>query len=628
MRRAAACWAVLCLAGLAAACGSSKPDPVEPAPPPADAIPAEPIVLDQFGYRPDDPKIVRVREPVKGFDAAWSSKPRMTYYVRDAATNEPVRSFSLEANENDDPDPLSGDRVWRLDISRISAPGEYIVTSGDDAQSSVAFSVSSSIYKPVLREAFRTFYYQRAGIAKSEPVAGKGWTDVASHVGRGQDTEARLYSAPGDALTARDLHGGWYDAGDYNQYTNWTADVCRTLLFSYAENPGAWGDDFGIPESGNKVSDILDEVKWGLDWLLRMQNADGSVLSILGRDTASPPSAATGASRYGPASTAATLSAAGTFAYAALVLRDAGPPQWADYSERLKDAALAAWYWAEANPGVTFYNNDKAAGSEGLGAGQQEPDAEYLNGKRFAAAAYLSVLTGDADILAAADAAFVDTAMSRSGLVDAYRYEVQDAALFLALQPGTPQAVRDTYREQFAARLTPEPAPFYGVPVDALHWGSNSVMARTGVLYMEAARMNADPDVSAALKGRALDYLHYLHGANPMGVVYLTNMGAHGAEASVMKYYRSWKTDEPIPGFVVGGPNPTYDWDACCPESCGNPQLNAACGTAPLAPPHGQPPLKAFREFDDGWPLNSWQVTENSNGYQAAYLRLLANFVN
>jgi endoglucanase len=628
MTRRAASFAVLCLAGLTVACGKPHSDAVVPPPRPADAVPAGPIVLDQFGYRPGDPKTVRVREPVRGFDTAWSSKPRLTYYVRDAATNEPVRSFSLEPEEGDAEDQLSGDRVWTLDISRISEPGEYIVTSGDGAQASAAFSVRDSVYRPVFREAFRTFFYQRAGFAKSSPAAGEGWTDAASHVGKGQDTEARLFSAPGNAATERDLHGGWFDAGDYNQYTNWTADQCRTLLLSYAENPGAWGDDFGIPESGNAVPDVLDEVKWGLDWLLRMQNEDGSVLSVLGRDTESPPSAAKGPSRYGPASTSATLSAAGTFALASLLLRDNPSPALAAYSQRLEKGAIAAWLWAEANPAVTFYNNDKSAGSEGLGAGQQEIDAEYLNGKRYAAAAYLSALTGDEAYLREMDAAFAETQMVTSGLVDAYRYEVQDAALFVARQPGTPPEVRAYYAEIFSRRLSGEAAPGYGVPVDALHWGSNGVMARTGTLYLDAARLSGDADQAAKLTARALDYVHYLHGENPHGTAYLTNMGAFGAERSVMKFYRSWHTEAPIPGFVVGGPNPTYDWDACCPDSCGNPQLNAACGTSRLSPPYGQPPLKSYLEFDDGWPLNSWQISENSNAYQAAYLRLLANFVD
>ena len=120
MSRGAAWWAFLCLTCLAAACSNSKAEPVEAPPRPADAVPAPPIVLDQFGYRPDDDKIVRVRQPAKGFDTAWSQFPRLTYYVRRADTDEPVRSFTLDANQDVPVDDLSGDQVWLLDISRIS----------------------------------------------------------------------------------------------------------------------------------------------------------------------------------------------------------------------------------------------------------------------------------------------------------------------------------------------------------------------------------------------------------------------------------------------------------------------------------------------------------------------------
>jgi len=81
-------------------------------------------------------------------------------------------------------------------------------------------------------------------------------------------------------------------------------------------------------------------------------------------------------------------------------------------------------------------------------------------------------------------------------------------------------------------------------------------------------------------------------------------------------------------GFLVGGPNPSYNWDGCCPSSCGSVGNNALCGAAPLSPPAGQPDQKSYLQFNDSWPLNSWEVTENSNGYQAAYIRLLAHFVS
>ena len=122
--------------------------------------------------------------------------------------------------------------------------------------------------------------------------------------------------------------------------------------------------------------------------------------------------------------------------------------------------------------------------------------------------------------------------------------------------------------------------------------------------------------------------MHYLHGANPLGLVYLSNMGALGAERSVNEVYHSWfAAGTAPPGFLTGGPNPFYQWDACCPSGCGDTRRQPALRDGAAAPPAGQPPLKAYADFNDDWPLNSWQISENSNGYQAAYVRLLAYFV-
>ena len=46
-----------------------------------------------------------------------------------------------------------------------------------------------------------------------------------------------------------------------------------------------------------------------------------------------------------------------------------------------------------------------------------------------------------------------------------------------------------------------------------------------------------------------------------------------------------------------------------------------------LNPPVGQPDQKSYADFNDNWPMNSWEVTENSCGYQASYIRLLSKFV-
>jgi len=230
------------------------------------------------------------------------------------------------------------------------------------------------------------------------------------------------------------LRGGWFDAGDYNQYTSWTAEYITSLLNSYLENPNVWTDDFGIPESGNGIPDILDEVKWGLDWLERMQNPDGSMLSILGRDSASPPSQAKKPSYYGPANSSATIASAGAFALAAKVYGKA------NYKRR----ARQAWDWAEKYPRVIFRNNEASSGSEGLGAGQQEVGAERYAKKRIIAASYLYAATGEAVFANAVERAYSRKNPMTADAANGFEGDMPFALLYFSRQAG----VKPQFRNQ------------------------------------------------------------------------------------------------------------------------------------------------------------------------------------
>jgi hypothetical protein len=123
--------------------------------------------------------------------------------------------------------------------------------------------------------------------------------------------------------------------------------------------------------------------------------------------------------------------------------------------------------------------------------------------------------------------------------------------------------------------------------------------------------------------------------------VYLSNMNDHGAESSVNEFYHTWFVDQsptwdrvgtstygPPPGYLPGGPNPSYDVDGCCPDGCGSVENNALCSSESVSPPKGQPPQKSYKDFNGNWPLDSWSVTEPSDGYQVAYIRLLSKFVH
>lgn len=605
--------------------------------------PAPFILVDQFGYLPELEKRAVIRDPVIGFDADIDFSPGGTYAVIDTATGEAVFSGSPAAWNNGEVDELSGDRVWWFDFSAVTRAGQYVVRDMDRRIDSDPFEISPNVYRDVLRDAFKSFYYQRAGFEKREPYVEAGYADAASHLGPGQDTEAQRYDAVGDLSTARNLRGGWYDAGDYNQYTSWTSNYVSSLLFTYLQNPSIWTDDMGIPESGNGIPDILDEVKWGLDWLERMQNPDGSMLSVLARAEASPPSEATDPSRYGLANTSATVTAAGAFAMAADLFRE--QPQLASLAPAYSDRALKAWQWADANPNVLFYNNSEEHGTQGLAAGQQEVDLKRLNKKRLTASMQLYGLTRERAYARTAHRLYDEmggiTPESTNGFEGDIGYNLLTYAVSDRLPPRLARQVQADYAGLLEAwngwPVIRDAAHAYGAHVPDYWWGSNSTVSRSGSRFAQSFQLGRK-DAGQAMNA-ASHYLHYLHGVNPMGLVYLTNMDRLGAERSASTLYHAWFVDGskdfdstktsrfgPAPGLLVGGPNRHYERDACCEDVCGG-YGDKVCRRPPIVPPEGQPPAKSYGEFNDGWPLNSWSVTENSLSYQSDYIRLLSLFV-
>ena len=604
------------------------------------------IVVDQFGYLPDGEKVAVMRSPQMGFDAAQTFAQGATYAVVDAVTGAKVKTGAPSPWNGGAIDATSGDRAAWFDFSDVTAPGDYYVLDVDKNARSFLFRISRAAYRDVLKQAARMLFYQRAGQEKDAAHAGAGWADKASHVGPLQDHHARLYSAKGDASTDRDLWGGWYDAGDYNKYTNFTASYVENLLRAYVEHPAAFTDDFEIPESGNGIPDILDEARWGMDFLTRMQGADGSVLSIVGEAAASPPSAATGQSLYGSPSTATALSTAAAFAYGSRVYRTLGDATLTAYADDLLARAKKAWSWAQANPSVMFFNNDQSHGTAGLGAGQQQPsDTSIL---QLDAAVQLFAATQDATYSAYVDANYAKVHFVQPGnYVAVWNAAEQEALLDYLNTPGatpaTVTAIRAAYmagaKSNLAAMLSNKD-PYLAL-LDAYVWGSNSTKAGTGSVFYDVIAYRLDAATNAGARRAAERYVHYLHGVNPLALVYLTNMGEYGAENSVNELFHSWFTDGsarwdrvgtstygPPPGFLTGGPNPGYDWDPCCPSNCGSTANNAVCMSLTLSPPKGQPAQKSYKDFNTPWPLDSWSVTEPDDGYQIAYIRLLSKFVN
>jgi hypothetical protein len=617
------------------------------------------IVVDQFGYPTKASKIAVIRDPKVGYDNAAHFTPGTTYALVDQSTGKITKQGPPTPWNGGATDSVSGDKVWWFDFSDATAPGTYSVVDLDNGLRSPEFRIDDRVYRNVLKHAVRMYFYERAGFTKAPETAGSDWADAASHLGYGQDTQTRPWQtrrglSKSEASRIKDLHGGWFDAGDYNKYTSWTARNVIVLLRAYSENPTAFGDDSGISESGNGVPDILDEVKWALDWLERMQNTDGSMLCVQGLDQASPPSAAKGPSYYGPATTAASLMGAAAFAYGAKIYSARSEADLRAYGNDLATRAKRAWDWATVNPSVLYYNNDetKQPGSLGLASGQQEMDDAGRLFAKFEAAVYLYELTGDGSYKEFAESNY--TSIVASGGPTQWDADRQEALLYYTRLPGISAQVKPRILTKFIADVTrnADQLPMvennkdpYRSPIKDYTWGSNGSKLQQARLYQLLVLYGNDDGAAAKADSAAMGYLHYIHGVNPLGLVYLTNMKSVGAAHSASTIFHNWfahgtrwerasgTMPGPPPGYLVGGPNPHYSMDKCCTAALGTAGYRcyfsrdfSLCSNS-FAPPLGQPALKSYREFNEGWPVNSWEVTEPSTGYQAHYISVLAEYV-
>ena len=141
-------------------------------------------------------------------------------------------------------------------------------------------------------------------------------------------------------------------------------------------------------------------------------------------------------------------------------------------------------------------------------------------------------------------------------------------------------------------------------------------------MFLTMNRYNFDAANATNYANAASGFVHYFHGVNPNSKTYLSNMGKFGAENSVTSFYHSWfengsalwdevgiSTYGPAPGFIPGGVNPSYDWDACCPAGCGSAANNAMCVAESLDPPKNQPIQKSWKDFNTSWPINPFSFS-------------------
>lgn len=342
------------------------------------------IKVDQFGYLPNAEKIAVVSDPQIGFNADDNVDSQATYVVRSVTDTNFSHATTVKAWNGGATHALSGDKAWWVDFSDLTVAGDYYLYDATHNIRSENFKIGNDVYKEVMQHAVRSYFYQRSNFAKQAPYADPKWQDAASH---SSATRALLLD-PTNPLseqvsTEKDVSRGWYDAGDYNKYINNADGAVHELLLAYEENPSVWDDDFDLSSetagTSNGVPDLLDEVKWELDWFLNMQTTAGSVLhkvSALNHGGQTSPPSSNGNGNYveadckynnysdpdddpryaceqlfyAPATASATISATAIYAHAAKVYLSLDNAEMKAYGETLKTAALAGWAWLIAHP--------------------------------------------------------------------------------------------------------------------------------------------------------------------------------------------------------------------------------------------------------------------------------------
>jgi endoglucanase len=598
------------------------------------------IKIDQFGYMSSSKKMAVIVDPQNGFNGAESFSPGTgfnQYQVRRWSDDAVMFSGTLVAWNGGATHAQSGDRGWYFDFSAFSAPGSYYIYDVARNVGSYRFEIGNEVYYELLKQASRMFFYQRINFAKQAPYTDTKWADGACFGGANQDFAARSRYDKANPATARNVSGGWMDAGDYNKYTTFALGPLCNLLETYRMHTPFFGDNYNIPESGNGIADILDEVKWEMDWLKRMQDATGTngLLLKVGTDnynSASPPSADNNPRYYVPECTSATLTGAAVFSLGGIVYRSLGTTDMINYGNDLLTRAANAWNRAKVTTS-NFNTFQTTCDDQDIKAGDADASAEDQRDMIVTAAAYLFEATGDAEYRNCFDTMYTKARPYSFQWWGPYFSAVQKALLRYSILPGGTAAVKTNIRNRKASQNGVLSITDYNnqtdlyrssMPDAQYHWNSHEVKSNAGCNNLDFVYFNINSAQHPLYKEVATSYLHWFHGVNPMGKVMLTNMYNYGGDSCVNEFYHSWFNNGtqwdnvftsaigPAPGYLIGGPNKDFSIPA-------------------MAPPGGQPPQKSYKEWNTGWNgtanENSWEITEAGIYTQAAYISLLVRVI-
>jgi endoglucanase len=470
------------------------------------------------------------------------------FSVRRAGDDEVVLSGELAEPMVDASTKLV---VQLADFSELEQPGDYYLEVPEIGRS-VTFRIGADVYDGELANVMLGFYGWRSGIDIAFERDGSQFAHAAGHLNDGL-----LDYVDGQVGESRDGTGGWYDAGDYGKYLPTAAESLASMLAAwelFSEQLQHLSLPF-IPEHGSELPDYLSELKWELDWLFKMQYADGS--GRVHHKLNSPsfpgfisPAADTSKRYFSDFSTAATAELVATFAKAARVF--APYDDVTDgYSEKLLAAARLSYAYLQEHTEDVQYD------SSVLRAGEYK---KHDAGDRMWAAAEMWETTGDPAALADYEKRqYVLETLKPNFDWDELR---SLGVMTYALSEREGRDAEKLARARLALKEVAEDIVFdhsasgYGRAYPDFYWGSNGVIARTCMLLQTANALEPD----ARFVNVCAEQIAHLYGRNQYNRSYVTGSGI---EPPLEPHHRPSGSDEvtaPYPGLLVGGGQQPFAW--------------------------------------------------------------------
>ncbi len=513
--------------------------------------PYEPdIMTNQVGYKPDSRKIAVIRNA----DAVNTNE----FAVVNADTKEVVYTGVVsEAMHN----ALADETNYKADFSAVTTSGRYYISYGglDD---SYVFEIGDNVYNNLLDDSIKMLYLQRCGVEVNDDTFGH----KACH-----DTLATVYGTDQKI----DVSGGWHDAGDYGRYVVPAAKAVADLLYAYGANPSLYSDNIGIPESNNGVPDILDEVRFELEWMIKMQDSNGGVHHKVSCESFPGyvmPEKETQPLIVTEISTTATADFCASMALAYEYYKDVD----SDFAEKCLDCAKKAWSFLKEHPEFIFKNpEDIVTGDYG---------DRYDTDERYWAATQMYRATGDIS--------YMDGVSAFTGLDWSTVGDYGNIAILTMKDVDKESDIYNKAKKNIISQadkfVNTSQNTAYGVSQTKFNWGSNMTIANSGIVLGLAYQLTGEEKY---ING-ANSQLDYLLGVNPIGECFVTGYGTVSPENP--HHRPSMAQNQAMKGMLVGGVNSALE-DSAAKAYC-----------------KGLPPAKCYIDNSESYSTNEITIYWNS----------------